>query len=29
MVETWSRLFEMLRKRGRKGEHAHPASLLL
>ena len=27
MVETWSRLIEMLRKRGKKGEHTHPACL--
>ena len=27
MVETWSRLTEMLGKRGREGEHIYPACL--
>ena len=27
MIETWSRLTEMLRKRGREGEHTHSACL--
>ena len=27
MIEIWSRLIEMLRKRGREGEHTHPACL--
>jgi hypothetical protein len=27
MIEIWSRLIEILRKRGREGEHTHPACL--